>query len=57
MSKASLLQQDNWLYSTDPKTRRRYEIVGGIPNMLVEESEEVSEEEFRQVVQRASESA
>jgi uncharacterized protein YbaR (Trm112 family) len=49
-SHAPLVQHDEWLYSTDPATRRRYPIRDGIPIMLIDESETVDEEEFRRVV-------
>lgn len=52
-SKAPLIQVGNWLYSTDPKTRRRYDIRDGIPNMLIDESEVISEEEFKKVMAEA----
>ncbi len=46
-TKAPLIQQGDWLYSTDPETRLRYPIRDGIPVMLVDEAETVSDEEFR----------
>jgi len=49
-SKAPLVQVGDWLYSTDPQTRRRYRVRDGIPNMLIDESESVSEEEFRKIM-------
>ena len=51
-TKASLIRVADWLYSTDPQSRRRYAIKDGIPNMLIEESEVVSEEEFNRVVRQ-----
>lgn len=51
-TKAPLVLEGDWLYSTDPATRRRYAIQEGIPNMLIDESEVVSEEEFRRVMQK-----
>jgi len=49
-TKAPLVLDGDFLYSSDPKTRRRYAIKDGIPNMLIEESEVVSEDEYRQVM-------
>ena len=49
-SKASLVKEGDWLYSTDAQTRRRYAIRQGIPNLLIEESEVVSPEVFERVV-------
>jgi len=43
VSHAPLVQDDDTLVSTDKETRRRYRIEDGIPNMLVEESEELDE--------------
>jgi len=49
-SHAPLVQVGDWLYSTDAKTRRRYPIREGIPIMLIDESEVVSEEDHRRVM-------
>ncbi len=49
-SRAPLVLEGDWLYSTDPKTRRRYAIVEGIPDLLIDESEVVSEQEFERVM-------
>ena len=54
-SKAPLRQVGDWLYSTDPKTRRRYPIRDGIPIMLIEEAETVSPEEFERVLAETGE--
>ena len=51
-SKAPLVQDGDWLYSTDCWTRRRYAIRDGIPNMLIEESEQISEEEFDRLMRK-----
>ena len=51
-SKAPLVLDGDWLYSTDPETRRRYAIREGIPNMLIEESEAVGQEEFNRVMKK-----
>ncbi len=50
-TKAPLVQDGGWLYSTDAKIHRRYAVRDGIPNMLIEESELVSEEDFRRVME------
>jgi len=50
-SHARLVQVGDWLYSTDPQTRRRYPIREGIPIMLLEESEVVDPTEFEKVLQ------
>ena len=52
LSHARLVQDGDTLVSTDPKTRRRYLIVDGIPNMLIDESEELSESEWKQIMDR-----
>jgi hypothetical protein len=49
-SKAKLLQVGDWLYSTDPAGRRRYRINDGIPNLLIQESEVVGQEEFDRIL-------
>ena len=51
-SKAPLVLEGEWLYSTDRSTRRRFAVKNGIANMLVEESEVVAVEEFDRVVQK-----
>ncbi len=45
-----LVQSGDWLYSTDPETRRKYPIRDGIPIMLVDESEVADVEEFDRVM-------
>ena len=39
LSHSTLVQDDDTLVSTDPKTRRRYKIIDGIPKMMIEEAE------------------
>lgn len=53
-SKARLVQVGDWLYSTDPATRRRYPIREGIPIMLVDESEVVPQGEFDRIMAQHS---
>jgi len=50
VSHAPLREIDGWLVSTDSGTRRRYPIRDGIPVMLVEESEEMSQADWDQAV-------
>ena len=45
-----LVQVGDWLYSTDPETRRKYRIQDGIPIMLIEESQVADPEEFARVM-------
>ncbi len=52
LSKAPVVQDGDWIVSTDLKTRKRYPIKDGIPVMLIEESEEMNEPEWRDVMTR-----
>jgi uncharacterized protein YbaR (Trm112 family) len=49
-----LVQVGEWLYSTDPETRRKYPVRDGIPIMLVEEAQIADHAEFRQVMAEAN---
>ncbi len=51
-SKASLVLDGETLVSTDPATRRRYRIEDGIPIMLIDESEVLDEEVWREIMKR-----
>lgn len=52
LSKAPVVLDENWIVSTDAKTRRRYPIQDDIPVMLIEESEEMDEAAWREVMDR-----
>ena len=47
---APLVQHEDWLYSTDPDTRRKYPIRDGIPIMLIDESSVAEPDEFKRVM-------
>ena len=55
-SRAPLVQFDDdagsWLVSTDAATRRRYRVSeDGIPILLIDESEELTEERWTEIMQ------
>jgi hypothetical protein len=52
LSKAPLVEDGDTLVSTDTKTRRRYKVEDGIPNMLIEESEELSEDAWTEIMKK-----
>ena len=51
-SHAPLVLEGEFLVSTDPETRKRYKVEDGIPNMLLEEAEEMAREEWEAVMKR-----
>ncbi len=51
-TKADLVLDDNTLVSTDKITRRRYRIEDDIPVMLIDESEQLSMEEWKIIMKR-----
>ncbi|RPJ44652.1 MAG: hypothetical protein EHM19_06425 [Candidatus Latescibacterota bacterium] len=51
-TKAPVVEDGDWLVSTDAKTRRRYPVRDGIPVMLIEESEVLEEEAWREIMRR-----
>jgi uncharacterized protein YbaR (Trm112 family) len=53
-TKADLVLDGNTLVSTDKKTRRRYRIEDDIPIMLIDESEQLSMEEWTEIMKRHS---
>jgi len=50
-TKADLVLDGETLVSTDKDTRRRYRIEDDIPIMLIEESEQLSMEEWKTIMQ------
>jgi uncharacterized protein YbaR (Trm112 family) len=51
-TKADLVLDSNTLVSTDKNTRRRYRIEDDIPVMLIDESEQLSMEEWKEIMKR-----
>ena len=51
-TKADLVLDGNYLVSTDKKTRRRYRIEDDIPIMLIDESEQLSTEEWSAIMKK-----
>jgi len=51
-TKAPLVLDGDTLISTDPKTRRCYRIEDDIPIMLIDESEILDEEKWREIMKR-----
>ncbi len=52
MSKAPLVLDGDTLVSTDKKTRRRYKIEDDIPNMLIEDAEELDMETWTEIMKK-----
>lgn len=51
-TKAELVLEGNTLVSTDKNTRRRYRIEEDIPIMLIDESEQLSLEEWKTIMEK-----
>ena len=51
-TKADLVLDGDTLVSTDKETRRRYRIEDDIPIMLIEESEQLSIDEWKTIMQK-----
>ena len=51
-TKADLVLNGNFLVSTDKATRRCYKIENDIPIMLVDESEQLSLEEWQEIMKK-----
>ncbi|MBU1919323.1 hypothetical protein KKG66_00635 [bacterium] len=52
LSRCPLIQDGEYLISTDAQTRRRYRIVDGIPDMLIEDSEEMDQESWQEIINK-----
>ncbi|MFH1010186.1 MAG: Trm112 family protein [bacterium] len=52
LSHAPLVEDGSFLVSTDAKTRRRYRIENGIPNLLINHSEELDEATWHRILDR-----
>lgn len=50
LSKAELVLEGDFLISKDPETRRKYRIEDDIPIMLIDESEELSLEKWKEIM-------
>ncbi|MBN1301837.1 MAG: hypothetical protein JW995_11540 [Melioribacteraceae bacterium] len=51
-SKADLVLDGDTLVSTDKKTRRRYRIEDDIPIMLIDESEQLDEATWKEIMKK-----
>ncbi len=49
-----LVQVGDWLYSTDPTTRKKYPIRDGIPIMLIDEAETAEPKEIERAMADAA---
>jgi uncharacterized protein YbaR (Trm112 family) len=52
LSHAPLVEDGDFLVSTDAKTRRRYRVINEIPNLLIGDSEELNETTWRAIMER-----
>ena len=52
LSRAPLVLDGNTLVSTDKETRRRYRIEDGIPDLLIEDSEELDPTTWSEIMKR-----
>ncbi len=52
LSHAPLIQDGDSLVSTDIETRRRYRIIDGIPNLLINDSEALDEATWRHIMEQ-----
>ena len=54
VSRKPLVQKGDWLISTDPESRLRYPIRDGIPVLLREEAEELTQDDWKTALEAAS---
>ena len=52
LSKAPLVLDGNTLVSTDKETRRRYRIQDGIPDLLIEDAEELDPGTWNEIMKK-----
>jgi len=52
LSRKPLVMDGDFLVSTDGETRRRYRVEDNIPIMLIEESEELAQDEWQEIMSR-----
>ena len=52
LSKAPLVHDDDSLVSTDKKTRLRYKIEDSIPDMLIEDAEELDMDTWTEIMKK-----
>lgn len=52
LSRKPLILEEDTLVSTDPETRLRYQIDDGIPILLIEEGEQLSEQDWQEIMKQ-----
>jgi uncharacterized protein YbaR (Trm112 family) len=54
VSHCALIQDGDYLVSTDSATRRQYPIIEGIPDLMIDDSVELDEDTWREIMIRNS---